>query len=118
MLEIQTIHQPSSILPFEYSGGWNTRHIRDSNGSPLFGFSNGVLFWTKWPPILSKTIGNPNKVAAILYYVTDKVLDFEEALHYAYKKATLVVQWVRQVKILNQKLCSYFKEENLVGPKS
>ena len=56
-----------------YIVGWNIKQVWNSNCSPLFGFPMGFGFpmtfeiWNKMVAILSKSIGNPYKMAAILF---------------------------------------------------
>ena len=63
---------PSIFSDFVYSGGWNTEGVWNSNGSLLLGYPMAFGFlmmfcFEQMAAILSKTIGNPNKMATILF---------------------------------------------------
>ena len=60
------------VCKYLYTGDCNTKHVRNSNGSPLFGFLMVFSFPMVFHfghnvAILSKTIGKDNKMAAILF---------------------------------------------------
>ena len=55
-----TAHTKSSKQ--KNSGGWNTKWVRNSNGSPLFGFPM-VFYLNGMAAILTKTIGMVGTIA-------------------------------------------------------
>ena len=60
--------QPNIILPFEYSGGWNTKHVRYSNGAPLFRFEQNDSHFVL-------NLWNPNKMVTILFIKVQYLYD-------------------------------------------